>query len=115
VDRIEWFASADDLCRVYASLSALSRRPGLRAIAGALALNDGGLDLDPGRWSTTWLKGGSEPGVLTLTYQARTRAGRTYFVAVLAENRNALIDETSAAGRLLSAIKGAFALAASGA
>ena len=94
------------------SLSALARRPGLAAIAGALSLNDGGLGLDPRRWSTTWFKGGSEPGVLTLTYEARTRTGRTYFVAVLADNRSKAIDGSVADPRLLAAIKGAFALAA---
>ena len=112
VNTIEWFASADDLCRVNTSLSALARRPGLGAIAGALSLNDGGLGLDPRRWSTTWFKGGSEPGVLTLTYEARTRTGRTYFVAVLADNRSKAIDGSVADPRLLAAIKGAFALAA---
>jgi hypothetical protein len=112
VDSIEWFASAEDLCRAYVSLSALARRPGLRPIAGALQINDGGLGLDRDRWSSTWFKGGSEPAVLALTYQATTRTGGRYFVSVLASDPNALIDETSAGERLLSAIKGAFSLAA---
>ena len=112
IDTIEWFASADDICRVYASLSALARRPGLSPVAGALEINDGGLVLDPAQWRTTWFKGGSEPGVLTLSYLATTRTGHTYVVTVLAENPSAPISEASALPVMLSAIKGAFTLAA---
>lgn len=113
IDSVEWFASADDLCRAYVSLSALARRPGLGEIAGVLEVNDGGLGLDPGRWQSTWFKGGSEPGVLTLAYRATTRTGRSYFVGVLTSDPKAAIDEAEAAPRLLSAVKGAFGLAAS--
>ena len=62
IDSVEWFASANDICRAYTSLAALARRPGLSRIATALELNDGGLRLDPAHWKTTWFKGGSEPG-----------------------------------------------------
>ena len=77
-----------------------------------LSLNDGGLQLDPVRWKTTWFKGGSEPGVLTLAYLATTRTGQSYVVTVLAENPSRPINLATAAPVLLSAIKGAFTLAA---
>jgi beta-lactamase class A len=112
IDSIEYFASADDICRVYASLAALARRPGLSPVADVLQINDGGLGLDPAQWQATWFKGGSEPGVLTLTYLATTRAGHSYVVAVLAEDPSARIDEDTAEPAMLSAIKGAFTLAA---
>jgi len=95
-------------------LAALARRPGLSPVAGVLQINDGGLGLDPAQWQTTWFKGGSEPGVLTLTYMATTRTGHSYVVAVLAGNPSAPIDQATAAPALLSAIKGAFTLAAHG-
>ena len=114
INSLEWFASADDICRVYASLAALDRRPGLSPIGELLSLNDGGLQLDRARWKTIWFKGGSEPGVLTLAYLATTRAGQSYVVAVLAENPSAPIDEATAAPAMLSAVKGAFTLAARG-
>jgi beta-lactamase class A len=112
VNSLEWFASANDLCRAYTSLAALARRPGLSPIGQVLSLNDGGLQLDPAQWKTTWFKGGSEPGVLTLAYLATTRTGQSYVVAVLAENPSQPIDEATAAPAMLSAIKGAFTLAA---
>ena len=112
IDTVEWFASARDICRVYASLDALARRPGLAPINDVFALNDGGLGLDPAQWQTTWFKGGSEPGVLTLNYLATTRTGHTYVVSALAESPSAPIDKASASLDMASAIKGAFVLAA---
>ena len=114
INTLEWFASANDICHVYASLAALARRPGLAPVAGVLQINDGGLGLNPAQWQTTWFKGGSEPGVLTLTYLATTGTGHSYVVAVLAENPSAPINQATAAPALLSAIKGAFTLAAHG-
>jgi len=112
INSLEWFASADDICRAYTSLAALARRPGLSPIGQVLSLNDGGLQLDPAQWKTTWFKGGSEPGVLTLTYLATTRTGHSYVVAVLAENPSQPINEATAVPAMLSAVKGAFTLAA---
>jgi beta-lactamase class A len=114
INSLEWFASADDLCRVYASLAALARRPGLSAIGSVLSINNGGLQLPAAQWKTTWFKGGSEPGVLTLAYLATTRTGHSYVVAVLAENPRQPIDQATAAPVMLSAIKGALTLAAHG-
>jgi hypothetical protein len=45
---------------------------------------------------------------------ATTRTGHSYVVAVLAGNPSAPIDQATAAPALLSAIKGAFTLAAHG-
>jgi beta-lactamase class A len=112
IDRLEYFASASDLCRVYASVAALARQPGLAPISQVFSLNDDGLQLDPAQWETTWFKGGSEPGVLTLAFLATTRSGHSYVVAVLAANKSQPIDQAAATPVILSAVKGAFALAA---
>jgi beta-lactamase class A len=114
IDSLEYFASASDICRVYASLAALAGQPGLSPIGQVLSLNDDSLALDPAQWKATWFKGGSEPGVLTMAYLATTRTGHSYVVTALAENPSQPIDETIAAPVMLSAIKGAFTLAARG-
>jgi Beta-lactamase enzyme family/ORF 12 gene product N-terminal len=111
ISSLEWFASPADICRVYASLAALARQPGLRPLSAILSLNQGGLSLDPAQWRPAWFKGGSEPGVLTLNYLATTRAGRTYVVSVLAQNPAAPIP-ASATLTLVSAVTGAFNLLA---
>jgi beta-lactamase class A len=114
INSLEYFASATDICRVYASLAALARRPGLAPIGQVLSLNDDSLALDPAQWKTTWFKGGSEPGVLTMAFLATTRTGHSYVVTALAENPSQSIDETTAIPVMLSAVKGAFTLAARG-
>jgi Beta-lactamase enzyme family/ORF 12 gene product N-terminal len=114
IDRLEYFASASDLCRAYTSLAALAHQPGLAPIGQVLSLNDDGLQLDPAQWETTWFKGGSEPGVLTLAFLATTRSGHSYVVTVLAENTSQPIDQATAIPAVLSAVKGAFTLAARG-
>jgi beta-lactamase class A len=112
IDSLEYFASASDICRAYASLAAMARRPGLAPISRVLSLNDDGLQLDPAQWKTTWFKGGSEPGVLSLAFLATTRSGQSYVVTVLAENKSQPIDQTTAIPAIMSAVKGAFTLAA---
>jgi len=79
-----------------------------------LSLNDDGLQLDPAQWKTTWFKGGSEPGVLTMAFLATTRSGHSYVVTVLAENKSRPIDQAAAIPAILWAVKGAFTLAARG-
>ena len=112
VTSLEYFASASDLCRVYASLAAMARRPGLAPIGQVLSLNDDGLQLDPAQWRTTWFKGGSEPGVLTLAFMATTRTGHSYMVTVLAEDPSQPINQTTAIPVILWTVKEAFTLAA---
>jgi beta-lactamase class A len=113
VNSLDWFASANDICRLYASLAALARRPGLAPIGQVLSLDGAGLALDPAQWKTTWVKGGSsDPGVMTLAYLATTRTGQSYVVTVLAENPSQPINQDAALPAMLSAIRGAFTLAA---
>jgi beta-lactamase class A len=107
---VGWFASADDICRAYAALAALTRRPGLSPIGDVLARNDDILELDPALWATTWRKGVGGPSTAGQAYLATTRDGRSYTVIVLAENLSGPIDSK----RFLNAMKGAFTLAARG-
>jgi len=113
IDSLEYFGSASDLCRAYASLAALDRRPGLSPIGQVLSVNDDGLQLDPAQWKTTWFKGGSEPGALSLAYLATTRAGQRYAVTVLAEDPSQPLGD-DAIPAIVAAVKGAFTLAARG-
>jgi hypothetical protein len=111
VSSIEWFASPQDICRVYASLAGLATRPKLAPLDTILSLNSGSLGLAPSSWRTVWFKGGSEPGVLTLNYLATTVEGKTFVVSVLAENAKAPLPN-AATTTLLAAAKGALQLAA---
>jgi beta-lactamase class A len=106
IDSIEWFASARGICRAYAGLA---RSPAPQ-LAAAMSANDGGLGLDPAAWPTVWYKGGSEPGVLTVSFLARSARGRTYLVTALTSDPGKAIDERAAVPELVALGKGAFAL-----
>lgn len=108
---VEWFASPSDICRAYAGLAEQAVTPGLEPVGDALSLNDGGLLLDPASWNPTWFKGGSEPGVLTLNYLARTIDGRVFVVSAMASNPDAALDEALVYFELLALIRGGFTIA----
>lgn len=110
VDDVEWFASASQLCRVYAELARLDAAD--ERVGAVLSTEDAGLRLDPGRWSSTWYKGGSEPGVMTLNYRARTIDGQAYVVSVLVSDPRRPFVENETLQELLSLVRGAFSLLA---
>ncbi|MBZ9714090.1 serine hydrolase [Deinococcus multiflagellatus] len=78
---VEWFVSAPRLCALMAEVAALP----------ATQLNPG--VAQPGTFKTVSYKGGSEPGVLNLTTQVTTAAGRTYCVAATWNHTQALDDD----------------------
>ncbi len=80
VDGIEWFATANDICRVLAGLWGRAAQPELGDLYGIMAA--GLQDLDPATWPYIGFKGGSEPGVRVLAYVAERADGRV-FVQVL--------------------------------
>jgi beta-lactamase class A len=105
LDTLEWFASPADLCEAYAGLLKLDDAH----VAAAMSINDAGLDLDRARWPQVWYKGGSEFGLVGMSFMARTSGGKRYVVAVTALAPDAHV---TAAPGLLSIARGAFALAA---
>jgi beta-lactamase class A len=111
LDSIEWFASADDLCRAFAGLGRLEGEAGLGPIDKVLSTNTGGIGLSAKTWPRIWFKGGSEPGVLTLGYLARTNRGQSFVVIVLTEDAKKPVQESLAVEiQGLNAIVGAFGL-----
>ena len=111
INSIEWFASADDICRALAGLAVLQAEPGLGPIATVLSTNKGGLNLNPGTWPRVWFKGGSEPGVFTLGYLARDSSGQTFVVVMLTEDTSKPVQESVAVEiHALDVVAGAFTL-----
>ncbi|HEU5027202.1 MAG TPA: serine hydrolase [Spirillospora sp.] len=83
IGSIEWFAAPTDICAAFSGLDARSAEPGQSGVGKALSINDGDIDLNPASYPKVWFKGGSEPGVLTLNYLARTSGGRTVVTSVM--------------------------------
>jgi hypothetical protein len=78
----------------------------------ALSISDQGLNLDESRFATVWFKPGSEPGVMSLNYLARTVDGRALAVSLLMSDPTAAFDMGDAAVGAQSVIRAAFALLA---
>ncbi|MCP2335135.1 serine hydrolase [Actinomadura rupiterrae] len=95
IDTIEWMASPNDMCAAFKGLRDRAAKPGQAEVGKALSMNDGGIELDPKTYRTVWFKGGSEPGVLTGNYMARTASGRTVVTSVMMSNPKAVIPGTT--------------------
>lgn len=75
IDTIEWFATARECCRVMADLHRLELQPGMEPLKRILRLNPG-LQFDSRKWPSIAYKGGSEPGVLNMTWMLERDDGR---------------------------------------
>jgi len=77
IDTVEWFASAADLCRAMDWF----RRKGNRQALDILALNPG-VEQMKSQFAYMGFKGGSEPGVLNLTWLLTTKKGSHYALSI---------------------------------
>jgi hypothetical protein len=91
VDTLEWFASANDLCRVMDWLRRHTESGRAAPLRQVLAINRG-LPLGDA-WSYVGFKGGSEPGVLNLTYLLRSAGGDWYALSAGWNDTKAPVDE----------------------
>lgn len=90
IDTVEWYASATDLCHAMDWLrSAKDRGEKGRAI---MSINSG-LLFNEDTWQYVGYKGGSEPGVLDMTFLLQSVDGRWYAVSVGWNNPTAPLDE----------------------
>jgi beta-lactamase class A len=97
IDTIEWFASTSDLCGAMSALRDLATRPGLSQVQDILAVNPG-ITVDKSAWPYVGYKGGSEPGVLQLTWLLRRPDDRWFVLSMT------LDDPASAADHTLQAV-----------
>lgn len=97
IDEIEWFASARDLCEVMDWLRRHTERGAAAPLREVLAINPG-LGLDKRTWSYVGFKGGSEPGVLNLTFLLRSRGGDWHAVSAGWNDPSAAVDEARLTG-----------------
>jgi beta-lactamase class A len=95
IGRIEWFASAADLGRAIATLVARSRTPVLAPLRTILAINPG-LALPRSAWHYVAFKGGSEPGVLSMTWYLERHDGARFTVSLIVNDPRRQIDEATA-------------------
>ncbi len=85
VDAVEWFASAEEMCRALAEALAAAKKPGNEPMLAALTKNPG-VPVSASAWRTVAFKGGSEPGVLCLTWVLERASGEGAFAVCIAVN-----------------------------
>jgi hypothetical protein len=108
IDKLEWFGSPIGMCRALAGLWNFEDPH----VATAMSITDGGLGLPAAGFSTTWFKGGSEPGVLTASYLARAADGSLYTASLMLSDPSHAFDEATAAAQATALLRGALQLAA---
>ena len=94
IDSIEWFASASDLARAMDWLRRNTEPPQGAAglLRGALAINPG-LSISETQFPWIGFKGGSEPGVLNLTFLLRRADGAWFAVVATWNDASQALDE----------------------
>jgi beta-lactamase class A len=96
IDTLEWFASADDLCKVMATLAERAKKPAAAPLLDVLGKGEVKASLDDKTWPYIGFKGGSEPGVMNLTFLLRRDDDKWFFVT-MGLNGPTAIDELAAA------------------
>lgn len=91
---IEWFAAPADIAKLFAHM----RRTGDPRAFEILAINSQASAAMKETWAYVGFKGGSEPGVMNLTWIATDRAGRDWVLTLGWNNPAAVVDE----GKLLA-------------
>lgn len=104
IDQVEWFASAQDLCRLMAHLRGRSELPGMAPLAEVLSQSRSFLPLDPADFPYVSFKGGSEPGVLNFTSLVERVDGKRLFVTIGLNDPSAPIVDTGGIYRVAVAI-----------
>ncbi len=92
IDSLEWFASGEDLCSTMYFLNDLAHTKGLEPVREILAINPG-IPLDRNVWAYAGYKGGSEPGVLSLTWLLERKDGRTFVLSITFNDTRKAVDE----------------------
>ncbi|WP_017663936.1 serine hydrolase [Porphyrobacter sp. AAP82] len=86
---IEWFASPADLARLLAHM----RKTADPEAFAIMAINPSATDAIKANWRYIGFKGGSEPGVLNLTWLLTDKAGRDWVLTLGWNNPEAVVDE----------------------
>lgn len=107
IDTLEWFASPRELCRVMADLHRLEQLEGMDALGHALRINPGAAFVS--RWVSVGYKGGSEPGVINLTWLLERDDGRWFAMSLGWNDTRAPVD-TNRAVRLATQASSLLAL-----
>ena len=103
VRQLEWFASPNDLANAMAWLATVGTGLKLAPALDILAINPG-VQLDAKAWTYIGYKGGSEPGVLNMTWLLKSANGRTFVVSGALNDTEKAVDTQAAVDAITEAI-----------
>lgn len=92
IETVEWFASPNELAAAHVWLDERAGHAGLGELRTVLGTNPG-VRLDPSVWKRFSFKGGSEPGVFTVSWLLEHQDGRRFVVVLEAHDTAAPLDE----------------------
>jgi hypothetical protein len=97
IDSIEWFSSPTDLCKLMVALKAQADAPKTAPVGAILSMNPG-LPDEKGAYKYIAFKGGSEPGVMNMTWLMQRKSDDKWvFLTVGFNDASNPIDEGKAA------------------
>lgn len=76
IDSIEWFASPADIAKLMRNI----RQTGSQTALDVIAVNKGVAPASANKWQYLGYKGGSEPGVISMSFLAQSKAGEWYVI-----------------------------------
>ncbi len=101
IDKVEWFASAADLCRALAWFQADDKT---RKVARQVLSINPGIPLSTARWPYIGFKGGSEPGLMSLNFLLRSQNNQWYTVSAIWNDPKSAVNEPEWIGLVSRAI-----------
>jgi beta-lactamase class A len=105
IDSLEWFASAEDLCKVMVDLHERAEATVTAPVGAILSINPGIPD-EKGQYRYVGFKGGSEPGVLNVTFLLqRARDGEWLFLSAGFNDTTRPLDEPKALSAAATALE----------
>lgn len=97
IDEVEWFATPREIAVALADLDAMTREPGMEPLYEALSANPG-VPLDPSVWPRRLYKGGSEPGVISLSWLVEHTSGQRFVFFLAVNDRAEQVDQNRIIG-----------------
>ncbi len=91
IDSIEWFANANDLARIMDNL----RRGGSQQALDIMAINPGVSPASAKKWDYLGYKGGSEVGVISMSFLGKTKEGQWKVISGSWNDTTKAVDETT--------------------
>ncbi len=105
ISEIEWFASANDLVRLMNWLRMNTEKAPTNRALGVMAINKALSEKVANNWKYVGYKGGSETGVISMTYLLQSKKGEWFVVTSSWNNENEAVKQDSFILLIQTAVK----------